>query len=116
MAKKNSTSDLGCFVVLICLVVIVFIFSPGMVVVSLLPFDGFDHGQMWCFSIITSILLYFGFVVLAKKISLENSGNVWGVGFAGYIVLCIIIVWIYLVAHFGFKAEFPSSHLHQFFN
>jgi hypothetical protein len=88
-------------------VVIVFV-SPGILVIGLVNSKlllHLDTGQLWTFSILTAAFFY-GLMAFLRK-SVKSGLKI-------YVLLCVIIVIIGLVSHFGFKLEWPELLLEGF--
>ncbi|WP_116027702.1 hypothetical protein NR756_04870 [Alloalcanivorax xenomutans] len=82
--------------------------APGMVILAtmkdLLDLD-LDTGQMWTFSIITSLLI-FG--------AIRTTSEEWSNALLIYVIACISIAVFFALSHFGFKALFPERYLSFF--
>lgn len=109
--KKGEEGGLGSVLFFIGLAIVlallVFVFSPGMLVMSMIQVffsTALDIAQMWTFSIILSIIIFFCIYLI------NNDRSV-----IIYPIICAAIVIIFTVSHFGFKAEFPVSFISYFF-
>jgi hypothetical protein len=91
------------------IILIILYNSPGMLILSILKeisLKSLDRGQMWVFSILSSLALLF-----SLKLSLYN----WGKAFASYLVLCLLIAFVTVILYFGFKVDFAIRSVHHFF-
>jgi len=105
--SDNGGSPIFIFLVGLLVVSVVFVFSPGMVLMScmqLLSHMTLDIGQMWTFSIVLSIIIGLVLWSIYKDKTLTI-----------YPILCLTIVACCLIAHFGLKASFPRTFLSFFF-
>ena len=87
-------------------IAMVFALCPGMLIVSLVKSClniKIDVGQMWTFSIIMSVAVFYGFFYKNKNEAIKR-----------YLILCLTIVAFSAILHFGFKSEFPSISIKYF--
>jgi hypothetical protein len=99
-----------CIILAVIFGAIVLIVSPGMLIMSILKAKfaiGLDYGQMWTFSIVMSVAIYIACWFKTKSASTAT---------VIYTVLCAILAVFFLIAHFGFKAQFPTTFLDYFFS
>lgn len=104
--KKNESSGALAYVCLLLIIVAVFLFSPGMSLLAIIvSIGGFklDPTQMWTFAITTSAGIF---------------GVMWyyGKSFKQYLLLSLVIIAVYLIAFYGFKADFPLIHWRYYFS
>jgi hypothetical protein len=105
---KEKSAQGGALIVL--LLAVAFLNSPGMLVLAVLKatscstcsIAAFDCGQMWTFSIMTSVALL---------VLLRLRARDWEKACAQYIFTCIAIAVVLLVCQFGFKETFPDRYL-----
>jgi len=107
-AEATFHGLLVALVVAVVMTAVVFVLSPGMLVVSgTRDAFGFDlsRGQMWTFSIVVAAA-YFG--VLGRAIrDWRKAGGV-------YLQTCLCIVLVMAFAHYGLEASFPGRLLGYF--
>ena len=90
------------------IVTIVFFSTPGMLVMGVVRamwLPGLDTGQMWTFSILISIA---GFALVSIMVR-----SFWA-GLGTHLCLCLGILLVGVIAHFGLKAKWPSLIVGQF--
>lgn len=96
---KKSGSSLGTLIMMLLMLAIVFINSPGMVIFGLLKYWNvfkLDVGQMWTFSIVSSLAIFF--VVFAMVREFASS-------LVTYLIGCSVVVACCLALYFGFKVD-----------
>ncbi|MDF1695340.1 MAG: hypothetical protein P1U56_05895 [Saprospiraceae bacterium] len=107
--NQNGDSIAGLFVIILFFIAIIFAFSPGMLSMyalhSSLNLD-LDGGQMWTFSIIFC-LAYLAILYLSFKD--------WNKSIFYYAIASIGIIGFFLIAGYGFKAEFAENAWNLFF-
>ncbi len=109
MARKKGDSDTvaGCILVLV-LLALVFIFSPGMLLMAVAQsqFDlGFDRGQMWTFAVLVSVAVFVAILLVCRR---RGAENVAAASLLSYSVLSLLIIASLLICQHGFKAKFPE--------
>lgn len=109
--KKQSSvvGDLVAIVVLILFAGVVFIFSPGMVLVALFKscFScSWDTSQLWTFGITISVALWLGFCICARAFRTASMR---------YLVLCGIVLSAFAFSHFGLKSKFTADTILWYF-
>lgn len=113
MATRERRSGLYDYLLLVVLLCVIFFNAPGMIVLgyvkaNLLP--TLDVGQVWTFSILTSLATFVVFYIALRLLNPERSS------FKLYLVFCLLCVATCLVLYFGFKVETPWQYLHYYFS
>lgn len=89
-----------------------FLFVPGMLAIYLIRvvFNlDLDRGQMWTFAIVLTVLLHVAISISNDVEFFDDEAQSF------HIFLDIAIIAIFLIAKFGFKAEFPDMAWSYFF-
>lgn len=110
MSKKNILETLISLMAQAVFLLIVFFMFPGMAVLATMKsLSGIklDIGQMWTFAAIVSAVLLVIFYFLKEKDFMDAAGM--------HLLVGVGVLSFYLIASFGFKAEFPSQHVNFFF-
>lgn len=99
--KQTRGSVIGTTVVALVAAFGVFFLSPGMLVIFLAvrPFVALDRGQLWTFSAVTSVA---ALTVLRLCVGDSKRAGRW------YAALCAAVCATFLLARFGFHAEWPD--------
>jgi hypothetical protein len=108
MANSNRRSD-GCLLAaaLIGLILVacsVLVFAPGICIVELLTRFRLDRGQNWCFGILVSILVW---LITLYATSKTDPPTAVKRATVAYSVICLAVVAIAAIAHFGLHAVWP---------
>lgn len=107
--QSSVVGDLVAIVVLILFAGVVFIFSPGMVMVALFKscFScSWDTSQLWTFGITISVAVWSGFYIRARD---------FRTAFMRYLVLCGIVLGVFAFSHFGLKSKFTANTILWYF-
>ena len=107
--SKDGDSIGGIIIIMLFVAAIVFATAPGMLLMYLINTNSelnLDGGQMWTFAVISCL----GFIGLLYLI-LKN----WEKSFLYYGILSAAIIVFFLIAGFGFKAEFAENAWNMFF-
>lgn len=110
--EMNERNQAGGFLIVL-LVAVAFLNAPGMLLLALLKdtscstcsVAALDSGQMWTFSIMTSVA-FLGVLRLQAKD--------WSKACVQYIFTCVVISAVLLVCQFGFRETFPARYLNFF--
>jgi len=103
--EKRGKSDRTGIIFLIVAVLLAAFMSPSILIINLaLDIIGyhFDVGQHWIFAVFLTIIIIAGLRLLTTS---------WSSAFAVWGVLCICVVMLGLLCHFGFHAEWPSRYV-----
>lgn len=89
-----------------------FLFCPGMFAIYLIRVIlnlNLDPGQMWTFAIILTVILHAAISILNNIDFLNDDAKEF------HIWLDISIMAFFLIAKFGFKADFPGTAWSYFY-
>lgn len=104
--RENQTAGAAA-VVIVFVLLAAFLLSPGMMLVAfcLRPFVHLDRGQMWVFSAVGCLLTAGGLRIAAGS---------WHTASRYYAIACVVAVSAFVLAKFGFHAEWPDLMWDEF--
>ncbi len=88
---------------------LILLFSPGILFVAVLKASlhiALDKGQMWTFSILSSVLFFSAVFGVVRRFSVAKDNHSLAFTCLGYFGVAFSIVVIGLICYFGFHVQF----------